>query len=82
MVKNASYAVLTLVWEVRAWGIFLLIAENKRLEEEWLEAIWHLWDAFIPAIYLCFSCSGNCHTDGLLSLCSLLLGSGVMPYCS
>lgn len=57
----------TLVWEVLAWGFFLLISENKRLEGGSIEAIWRLWYALIPVIYLCF-CFGNCHTDELLSL--------------
>lgn len=44
---------LTLVRELLAWGFFLLITENKRLDGS-LKASWLLQCALIPAMYLCF----------------------------
>lgn len=49
---------LTLVRELLAWGFFLLITENKRLDGA-LKAIWLLLCALIPAVYLCFWHSGT-----------------------
>lgn len=43
---------------VLAWGFFLLITENKRLDGS-LKAIGLLLCALIPAMYLCFWHSGT-----------------------
>lgn len=49
---------LTLTRELLAWGFFLLITENKRLDGS-LKAIGLLVCALIPAMYLCFWHSGT-----------------------